>query len=87
MKRSLNELYIPDNPNIDDDAIYALILLVQASPELIVDPSLCTSQPSLGLEYNMVQYAARNPDVAISGTRMEMAWRLADILRTREINL
>jgi hypothetical protein len=61
--------------------------VVQASPGPTVDPSPCASQPSYVLKFNMVQHGACNADIAISGTRVEMARRLEEILKTHEAGL
>ena len=61
--------------------------VVRASPELIVDSSLCASQPSSFLKFNLVQHAVCSPHVVISGTRVEMARRLEEILRFRAADL
>jgi hypothetical protein len=61
--------------------------MVHPVPPLIVDPAMVPKLSLAALQRNLAQHAACNPDIAITGTKQELAERLHTILATRKMDL
>ncbi|TFK34572.1 hypothetical protein BDQ12DRAFT_613296, partial [Crucibulum laeve] len=61
--------------------------LLHPRPPLITNPSACSQLSSAALKRNLEAHATQNPEIIASGTKLEMAQRLAELLTARQKDL